>query len=1109
MKKLLNGRRLPKPFLKFDLKMRLTALLLFTVLLGLHANTSYSQRTKITLNMNNSSISQVIDEIEARTEFRFVYSNKQVDATRRVSVNVKRARINEVLELLFGNSVIEYNIRDKQILLKPKPNPIGITNKDLSENKQDPIRITGTVTDENGIPLAGASVIIQGTTQGVSTDFDGSFEIVVPSEQSVLEVSYIGYASHEVTVGNRTTVNVELQESASRLDDVVVVGYGTQEKAKITSSISKVTAQDIENLPVTSFDQALQGLASGVQVSSSSGTPGGPVLIRIRGETSINAGNDPLFVVDGVPVLSSSLTGSSQQQIGGQNNILSTLNPNDIESIEILKDAAATSIYGSRAANGVVLVTTKTGKNQEKTSINFDSFTGFGQATNRFDVLNSEQYLEIKREAFINDNLPIPDFLLDVDTSINTDWQDEIYRTATISQHDLSVFGGNEKTTFYLSAGYRSEQAILKNAQLERGTLRININHEVNDKLELGTRTTLSREKNELFTANLGFASPPKGAVTSIPYFPVRDTTGEFTTPVVLFGTFGYNPVEELLESKFDNLSTRILSSLYFNYNITKDLSFRTDLGVDHTILGQDVFYPSSTLSGSFSNGSGFFALNQSSSYNVEPTLRYVGTFKENHNVDAVAGLTFFNTVTRSSNINGQNFVSDELVFLTSAQDITRGGTNRSDYSFNSIFGRINYDFKSKYLLSASLRRDGSSRFGRNNRYGNFWAVSSGWVFTEESFISSKWLNYGKIRGSYGTTGNDQLGDFPSLSRWSFVQGYGGIPGLAETQPGNPDLGWEETSKLDLGIELSLFNNRVFLEGDYFLSKTDDLLLDRPLPGTTGFNSFFTNIGQVENRGFEFTFRADVIKSKEFNWNISANVTSVDNEIISLANNDEPILSSFSGFIVGEPINIIRGLKFLGVDSETGNAIYEDQNGDEVITEDDAVVLGNTLPDVFGGLTTSFSWKGFSLDALFNYSLGGSIFDQQSFAYLSGGVNRDNQLVRILDRWQEPGDITDIPRVTTFAGVGQNNSFSDRFVHDASYLRLKNLTFSYSFPENILDRLSISRARVYVTGTNLFTITDFPGLDPENSAPDGTATGFLNGNIPQVRMILLGFNVSL
>ncbi|MCG8321715.1 MAG: TonB-dependent receptor [Cytophagales bacterium] len=1079
-------------------------ILTMSLLLAGGAEGQSIHRVHVSVQLEDATLMTIFSAIEQQTKFLFMYDEVVKKDPQTFTLDHQGTSVADILTGLSRQTAYEFRQLNRNI-------SVALKKKDLPVKTKVAKVITGKVTDENGEPLSGATILVKGTTIGAIADLEGSYTISVPDDATTLVFTFIGFVPQEISIGGRNVIDVVMVADLTALDELVIVGYGEQSKRKLTSSVAKVTAKDIENLPVTSFDQALQGQAAGVHVQSASGTPGGPVLIRIRGQNSINAGNEPLFVVDGVPIISGSLTNSSIANFGGQTNILSSINPEDIASIEILKDAAATSIYGSRAANGVVLITTKQGF-RGKAKVNLEVFSGIGRATELLDVLETEEYLEIKREAYENDGLPIPADLLDVDSTINTDWQDAIYRTARINQYNISLQGGSGQTQFFLSGGFRNEQAILENAGLQRGNFRLNLDHMVNDQFKVGTRIALSRENNDLFTANSSFASPARGAILARPDIPIRDSTGAYTVPVIFRRSLGFNPVAELIEPTFENITSKILANIYVDYQIKNALTFRVDAGYDYNILEQNLFYPSTILSGLFTNGVGTYALNQSNTFNIEPTIRFDKTIGSIHNLSSVVGATFFNQVSKVSSISGIDFVNDDLNFLVSAGEIDNSpstGTNRSDYSFNSLFARVNYDYKSKYLLSLSVRRDGSSRFGEDRRFGTFWSVSGGWVFSDELFLSNPWFSFGKIRASYGTTGNDRIGNFPSISRWTVVPGYGGVSGLAETQPGDPDLAWEETSKLDLGLELAFFKNKIRLEADYFLNRTKNLLLDRPLPGTTGFNQITTNIGETENTGIELSVDVQVVKTNDFSWNTTLNLTKVNNKIISLVD-DEPILFIGGGYIVGESINVLRGLDFIEVNPETGNAVYRDVNEDgQIDFDNDQIVLGNTLPDFYGGMTNTFSWKGISLDIFFQFVKGASLYDSEAAEYFSGGVDRDNQIKAILRRWQRPGDVTDVPKVTTSAGSGFNNALSDRFIWDASYLRVKNITLSYSIPPGLTEKWGIDNARFYVTGTNLFTITDYPGQDPETTSPTGTASGRLNGgNLPQVRMFLLGASLT-
>lgn len=1067
------------------------------------------EQVKISLNLNQVSLPEVFSAIEDRTGFLFSYDKTLITAwSDQLSLKVTNQSVASILQKVSKETSLSFKQIGENIVVKRVPPPIG---KQLKVEVIEERQVTGKVTGEDNIPLPGASVLLKGTDKGTITDNDGNYSILVPDQGGTLVIAFIGYISQEIEVGSRNIINIELVPDITQLEDIVVVGYGEQSRKTLTSSIAKVTAKDIENLPVTSFDQALQGQAAGVHIASSSGAPGSAVVIRIRGETSINAGNEPLFVIDGTPIVSGGLVGQNQS-FTGQLNILSGINPEDIASMEVLKDAAATAIYGSRGANGVVLITTKKGE-QGKSKITLDVYSGVGEPTGLFNMLNTDEYLEIKREAFENDGLPVPDHLANADETINMDWQDEIYRNARLNQYQLSMSGGSKSTTFYLSGSYRNEEALVLNSGLERGTFRLNIDHNASGRLSIGARIGLSRDRNNIFVRNGGLSGPVVAALQARPDVPVFDGLGEYTTPVILFGTVGHNPVEELLVPKNDNFTTKILSSGYLNYDISPVLDFRLDASYEYNIFQQELFYPSTTFLGSFTRGFGRFALNQTSTYNIEPTLKFDKYYGSLHHINVTVGATIMDRTTNIANIGGSNFIDDDLQFLISAGQIDNSPTTqtlREEYAFNSLFGRINYNYDSKYLLGMTLRRDGSARFGSDNRYGTFWAVSGGWLFSDESFLAnSQVLTFGKLRASYGVTGNDQLPDFENLNRYTVVPGYGGRPGLAETQLGNPELQWEETAKFDIGLELSFFNDRISIETDYFINQTSNLLLSRPVARMTGFRNVISNIGETENKGFEFSLNTVNITRGEFSWQSRLNLTTLRNRIISLVD-DEPLLTGTGGYFVGQPINVIRTLDFQGVNAETGDAIYRDVNGDGNINFiDDAVVVGNSLPEFFGGLNNTFSWNGLSLDIFLQFVNDADIYDSQaSSTYLSGGVNQNNQIHDILRRWQQPGDVTDVPRVTTFAGVGQNNLASSRFVHDVSYLRVKNVTLSYVFPKTLIQNWGINNLRMYLTGTNLFTFTDFTGPDPEVAPSSGATDGRINGNLSQVRMFLAGITLA-
>ena len=1106
MKILWNPKRWITPPPKFNLKIKLTTLLLFTAIIGLHANNSYSQKTKITLDRENASVLSIIDDIESTTDFKFVYNTKFVDVDRKVTLKVKRESILTVLELLFKDTSTSFAVEDKQVILTKRELSRKIAPKKES-TFQDPIRITGTVSEENDIPLAGATVVLKGTAEGVSTDLDGNFEIVVPDEQSVLEISYIGYETQEVTVGNRTAIKVVLRESLSQLENVVVVGYGTQQKVKLTSSIAQVKDTDIQNIPSVGIDQALQGQAAGLFINSSSGAPGAPPLIRIRGQNSINSGNQPFVVVDGIPVL----TGNPEFLDSGRSlnfNALSSINPADIQSIEVLKDAAATAIYGSRGSNGVLLITTKRGR-IGKTNIRVNLFSGLSAPVEVPDLLNSSEFVEIKSEAFINDGLQVPEILLNADTSINTDWVDEITRTALMHNIQISADGGNDKFSYFVSGSFRDEEATIINSDFQRITLRSNLDFKVGERLNLQSNIFLGRENQRAYEfVEGGNTRGFEAGLFSIPFNPVRDENGKFVPGINLFGFLPVNPVRDLVVPDRDATSAKVITNLVVDYKILPYLNFKANTSFDYNQLINKTFFPSSTSQGFFLNGIASEVNSTTETYNLEPMLEFKKSFSS-HTFNLIAGSTFFGVNNSQIQVSGRGISRDDLTIINAAENVFANET-ASEYKYSSVFGRLNYDYDGKYLFGGSFRRDGSSSFGVDNRFGNFWALSGGWVLTGEEFLNEvEAIDLVKIRASYGVTGNDQIGDFASLSRFGVNNGYNNLPGLQETQLANESLTWEETTSLNIGLDLSFLNSLLTITADYFKNAVNDLLLSVPLSAPAGFNTIFQNVGKTENKGWELSFNSMNIQNDNFSWSTSFNITSVRNEIMSLVN-DEPILSSFDAQIVGESINSFYGMDFLGVDPQTGDVQYRDVDGDgEINRELDRTIIGNPLPRWFGGLTNSFSYKNLSLDVFFQFVKDVDLYDSSINAgILNGGVDLENQSTAILNRWQQPGDITDIPRVTTFAGVGNNNRFSSRFLWDASYIRLKNVTLSYNLPRDLLNTLNIQNLRFYVTGANLLTFTDYPFGDPEVTTPGGGDTGRASGNLPQSRSVLCGLDIN-
>lgn len=993
--------------------------------------------------------------------------------------------------------------------------------------------ISGKITSDENEPLIGATVQAKGTSVGTVTDVDGNYTINLPQDATTLIFSYTGYQTQELEVGANNVLDVTLQPAISQLSEVVVVGYGTQIKSTLSGNIAKVGGEEIKSLPVPSVEQALQGRTAGVFIESVNGKPGGAIRVRVRGSSSITASNQPLFVVDGIP-----LTTAAQNNTGLGNaplNPLADLNFNDVESIEILKDASASAIYGSRAANGVVLITTKKGKSG-KTIIDLDMQTGFSNPTNRREFLNADEFVNYFTEAAHNSDdidgytYDDPDswtqFVLSrfnrysgfsdswQNRSIQTDWQDLLFRTAQSSQANLSARGGTDKTKFFASTSWSNQQGILIGNGFERLSGRLNLDQQVSDKVNFGLNMSLARTFTNQVSDDNQFSTPMQ-LVALAPITPPRDENGVlYDRPVTTY----YNGLIDQEDASREATSFRTLANAYIRYQIVKNLYLNGDLGVDIYNLKDNAYYGRRTNGGSGTNGYGASLNSNVQNITTRLFFNYAPASFGAHNLDLTGGMEFQKSKDEFSRVEGQQFPVDDLKTISSAADIAVGQGELNEFSFLSYFARANYNYNRKYLLTLSGRVDGSSRFGKNNRYGFFPAASLGWVLTEEDFLKGgSTLSFLKLRGSYGLTGNAAIGNFRHLGLFS-GEGYNGTPGLQPTQIANPDLEWEKTAQLDLGIDFGFFNDRLSGELDYYIKNTSDLLLDVPVPGTSGFRSQTKNIGEVQNRGVEIVINSNNLVG-DFKWNTSLNFARNINEVKKLAPGqtiiENPDADLMSAVIVGQPLGVFYGAEYAGVDPTNGDALwYVNGEGTGRATTNDFneanfVVIGDPNPDFIGGITNSFSYKGVSLDVTFQGVYGNDIQLSGDVFMACNACWFDNQTKDQLRSWKQPGDQTDIPQ----ARLGYSNgdqARSSRYISDGSYLRLKTLTLGYEFPTSALKRLKLSRLRVYATGQNLLTFTNYIGWDPEVSS-DAFVTNTTFGvdfySAPQPRTITFGLNV--
>ncbi len=984
-------------------------------------------------------------------------------------------------------------------------------------------KVTGVVTssdNKEGVP--GASVVIKGTTKGVITDVTGAYTIFLNSPEDVLVYSFVGLENTEVAVNGKTQIDVVLKNEAKVLKEVVVVGYGTMDRSTLTSSVSSIGSSALENDPLPSVTQAIQGKAGGVQVTQKSGSPGGGISIRVRGTTSINASSDPLYVVDGVPVNSTTnFTGGSDFNFGGGTqgiNILSSINPSDIESVEVLKDAAATSIYGARAANGVVLITTKRGK-ANSSSISLSAYAGVSQVPKerRYKMMNTEEYLSYMKDYYAYKGTPVPAQLLNTDT--DTDWQDEIFQTAPIQSYELSASGGADKTQYYTSIGYYDQQGTILNSGFNRLSARLNLDHQQTEKLKFSTNLNVTRAINKRTQEENSKEGSTKNGIVAPPNLPVYNADGSYAFDNVI--TNRENPVA-MLNLPLNQAETfRILGNVSAEYQIIKGFSFKTNFGADMSYIDENFFMPPNGIRFvASSKGLGGARSSKDQLWLNENTLTYT-TSIGNHSINLLAGNSVQESKFSYVDARRTNFATNDIPVISAGGVIAGASATIQEWAIVSYFSRLNYGYKNKYLFTANFRIDGSSRFSANNKYGTFPSFAGAWRVSEEAFMDniSKISNL-KIRASWGITGNQNIPNYASYSLYSPGSSYLNQPGFVPSTftDQNLGLGWESTKQTDIGIDLGLFNDRITLLADYYVKNTSDLLINTQIPRTSGFSTTYKNIGDIQNKGFEFELTTKNIQSSKnggFIWTTSLNMTFNRNKIVYLPEGD--LFGGLGGTLnigrEGLPIGSFYGWQMAGVNPQTGliDFVKNDETVGPPSDPNDRKIIGNPNPDFFGGITNNFYFNGFDLSIMGQFTYGNDIFNYNQFSLLSGSSDSNNGSTDWNRRWRNPGDITDVPRPTP--GVFDNSTISSRFIEDGSFFRLRNITLGYTLPGAVLDRLKVKNLRIYATVQNAYVFTKYKGYDPEVSSSIGGANpgleyGFDYGSYPQPRIFTGGINLT-
>jgi TonB-dependent starch-binding outer membrane protein SusC len=1012
--------------------------------------------------------------------------------------------------------------------------------------------VSGRITSsDDGSSLPGVNVIVKGTTTGAVTDSDGNYTISVPQSGGTLVFSFIGLKSEEIQIGGQSQINVQMATDITQLSEVIVTGYASTPKRSVTGSIASIKGDDIENLPLQSFDRALQGRAAGVLVQSNTGIPGGAVTVRIRGQGSLGAGNDPLYIVDGVQM------NTRNDANFTQTNPLSFLNPNDIESMEVLKDAATAAIYGAQAANGVVIITTKKGK-KGKTKIDLNYYTGVADQFKQLEVLDTKSWFELRKNMYMNSYvqngvanetgasyfalrdmslLPAGSPNLTYTTANNIvaannldptvlqlgrfddgtiqtyDWQKEAFRTGKVQNMELSASGGDDKTTFFLSGSYIKQEAIVYPVDFERGTFKASLKNQITDKVSFETNLNLSSfQQNVPFVvAGSSLGSPAFASSTILPFNRIFNEDGTYNTAIL--GVLNQNPVQVANQNSGYNRTNQMVGNIAVNYQIQKNLVWRSTAGLDYRLVQGENYRDPRTPDGAGVRGRGSVQSNWNVNFISFHTLNYNTTINADHNFGGIAGFEYRSETNEGLAGSAIGFPTYQFRTIQSAatpETITGFWTG---FKRLGAFGKISYDFRKKYLVEFTGRYDGSSRFGADNLYGFFPSVSAGWIVKEESFLKDvNSISELKIRASYGQTGNDQIGNFDSRGLYGGGVNYAGSPGIRPTQLPNPALRWERNESVNLGLDLGLFNGRVTTAVDVYKRTTKDLLLPQPLPWTSGFDNTTANIGEVVNQGLEIELSTINVERGSFSWRTSFNVSFNQNEITKLYGGlDE--LPGDPSMRVGEAIGTWYVAPYAGVNPANGRPMWLDIN-DNITYQPlaaDRRVVGDLQPNAFGGLNNTISYKGLELVVFFQYEYGRTVSDTQvSFLRENGTRLALNALQETADaRWTTPGQVTWIPGAFLNGPPARSSGVTagSANLQDAEYIRLKQVSLSYNIPSNLLSKIRVNSAKIYAQGVNLWTYSDYRGYDPEwNFGVVGTNTA---GLIPQSRNYTIGLQIGL
>lgn len=1075
---------------RFTLPVGLRLLIFMLLMCEVVVANDASQTHKVTLNLQQCSVNTLFREIRKQTGLRFVYNEAYVKDLSNIDVEVREQSVKEVLDNVFRKTPYECRLEDEVIYIVPAPLPIAKENK-TSEEKS--VKIRGKVTDQSGAPLPGVSVVLDGTTTGVSTNIDGNYELMVPqTKQVVLVFSFVGMKTQKVPFRGQSVLNVMLEDDRVALEDVVVIGYGERKKGTLTGSVAVVEAKKMEMMPVTNLEQALQGQTAGVQILGNSGKPGESSKVYIRGINSITAGTDPLYVMDGVVISAADF---------------SALNMSDMESVNVLKDASSTSIYGARAANGVVLITSKKGRYGQDARVNLKAQFGWSAlAYGKVDLMNTKERLDYEEMIYYNDDNPNwnrADY-----ENTNVDWIKEIYNSsAPMSSYDLSVIGGSEKLSYYLAGGYYRQKGIAPNSDFKRYSFKLNLEGRFNPWLKMGGTMTVGYEENANIVSavadNMG--NPANAAVFMLPYWNPYKPDGSLATKEdnSFLGTDN-NPLDLYANGgrKKDNYA-KIVGALFVEIEPVEGLRLKTALGLDAgDKRGTNIGYPEYYSNRGDGNVSEAFL--RQYTLTLTNTANYVFQLGEEHHFNVLAGQEAIRYRANSFSAVGTGLTDNRIMSIGQATTPYAVDGSDAEYTYLSWFGRISYDWKSKYFLDLSVRGDGSSRFGADNRWASFWSAGVMWRMKDENFLKdSPVITNASVSASVGTSGNSSIGNYSHRKLVLTGGVYVGGAAYVIDSPGNEKLGWEHLRDFNLSLKFG-FWDRLNVTVEAYNKVTTEMLMQVPVSVTTGFPARWNNVGKMRNNGIEFSLDVDVLKFSDFLWNFNGNASYNKNKIVELYDGADSYLVGNSGILLkeGESVGSIQAVRYAGVNPANGDALWYDKDGNltNVYNTSDEVLLNgkNSNAPWNGGFTNTFTYKGLSLSVFFNWVKGRYMYNNTRFMLESNGsFVQYNQSSRMLNAWRKPGDITDIPR------YGVYSQPDSRFIEDASFLRLKNVMLSYSLPQSWLERTKVfQNVRIFAQAQNLLTFTKYQGMDPESPA------NLTLGDYPHTRQYTFGLDLT-